>query len=65
MHTLRHRAAGRAYRGTRNLRAVQQILGHSSVGTTEFYCAVARFRDSGRDGSGERMIVAVERCEGL
>jgi site-specific recombinase XerD len=40
MHTLRHRAASRAYRGTRNLRAVQQLLGHASVGTTEFYCAV-------------------------
>ncbi|PXX11881.1 tyrosine-type recombinase/integrase [Mycolicibacterium moriokaense] len=43
MHTLRHRAASRAYRGTRNLRAVQQLLGHSSVGTTEFYCAVDDF----------------------
>jgi integrase/recombinase XerC len=40
MHTLRHRFASRAYRGTRNLRAVQVLLGHSSIATTERYCAV-------------------------
>lgn len=39
-HTLRHRFATRAYRGSRNLRAVQQLLGHSSVATTERYTAV-------------------------
>jgi integrase/recombinase XerC len=40
MHALRHRFATRAYRGTRNLRAVQQLLGHSSIATTERYTAV-------------------------
>jgi integrase len=40
MHTLRHRFGTRAYRGSRNLRAVQVLLGHSSVATTERYCAV-------------------------
>lgn len=40
MHTLRHRFSSRAYRGTRNLRAVQMLLGHSSIATTERYCAV-------------------------
>ncbi|WP_460356687.1 tyrosine-type recombinase/integrase [Mycobacterium sp. ZZG] len=40
MHTLRHRAATRAYRGTRNIRAVQHLLGHSSVATTMRYTAV-------------------------
>jgi integrase/recombinase XerC len=40
MHTLRHRFSSRAYRGTRNLRAVQVLLGHASIATTERYCAV-------------------------
>jgi integrase len=40
MHALRHRFASRAYRGSRNLRGVQQLLGHSSIATTERYCAV-------------------------
>jgi integrase/recombinase XerC len=39
MHALRHRFATRAYRGTRNLRAVQKLLGHSSVAVTERYTA--------------------------
>jgi integrase/recombinase XerC len=30
----------RAYRGIRNLRAVQVLLGHASFGTTEPYTAV-------------------------
>jgi integrase len=40
MHTLRHRFGTRAYRGTRNLRAVQVLLGHESIATTERYTAV-------------------------
>jgi integrase/recombinase XerC len=39
-HTLRHRFATRANCGSRNLRAVQVLLGHSSVATTERYTAV-------------------------
>lgn len=40
MHALRHRCATRAFRGTRNLRAVQTLLGHESVATTEIYTYV-------------------------
>ena len=40
LHKLRHRFASRAFRGTRNLRAVQTLLGHASVATTERYTAV-------------------------
>lgn len=40
MHTLRHRFATKAYRGSRNIRAVQKLLGHSSVAVTERYTAV-------------------------
>jgi integrase/recombinase XerC len=40
MHKLRHRFATRAYRGSRNLRGVQVLLGHSSIATTERYTAV-------------------------
>ena len=40
LHTLRHRFSSRAYRSTRNLRAVQELLGHSNVAITERYTAV-------------------------
>lgn len=36
-HTLRHRFATRAYAGTRDLLAVQELLGHSSPETTRRY----------------------------
>jgi integrase len=37
VHTLRHRFATRAYAGTRDLLAVQQLLGHSKPETTTRY----------------------------
>jgi integrase/recombinase XerC len=37
--TLRHRSCTRAYRGSRNLRAVQVLMGHSSIATTQTYLA--------------------------
>ncbi|CQD21572.1 phage integrase [Mycolicibacterium conceptionense] len=40
-HTLRHRFATQAYRATSDLRAVQELLGHSSPTTTAIYTAVA------------------------
>lgn len=42
MHKLRHRFATKGYAGTRNLRAVQEALGHASVATTERYTLVTR-----------------------
>lgn len=39
-HSLRHRFGTRAYRGSKNLRAVQALLGHESVLTTERYVAI-------------------------
>lgn len=36
-HSLRRRFATRAYDGTHDLRAVQQLLGHSSIATTQVY----------------------------
>jgi integrase len=39
LHQLRHMFASRAYRGTRNLRAVQGLLGHANVAVTERYTA--------------------------
>ena len=41
-HKLRHRYATKGYIGTRNLRAVQEALGHASVATTQRYTAVSR-----------------------
>ena len=42
MHKLRHRYATRAFRGSRNILAVRDLLGHSSVATTQIYTAVDR-----------------------
>lgn len=39
-HALRHRLATQAYRATKDIRAVQQILGHSSPTTTARYVLV-------------------------
>jgi len=39
-HTLRHRFASVAYRAEKDLRAVQDLLGHSNPQTTARYCAV-------------------------
>lgn len=39
-HSLRHRAATAAYAGTQDLRAVQELLGHSRPETTAGYVAV-------------------------
>jgi integrase/recombinase XerC len=39
-HSLRHRAASVAYSATKDIRAVQELLGHSSVSTTQLYTAI-------------------------
>lgn len=39
-HTLRHRFASKAYEGSRDLRAVQELLGHSRPETTARYTLV-------------------------
>ncbi|MCF8605174.1 tyrosine-type recombinase/integrase [Gordonia sp. HY442] len=39
-HTLRHRFASAAYSDARDIRAVQELLGHASVRTTQIYTAV-------------------------
>lgn len=39
-HSLRHAGATAAYRATRDLRAVQELLGHASLATTERYLHV-------------------------
>lgn len=39
-HSLRHRAATKAYAGTRDLRAVQELLGHQKPETTAGYILV-------------------------
>lgn len=40
-HQLRHRFASRTYQATTDIRAVQELLGHASVATTQRYTAVA------------------------
>jgi integrase/recombinase XerC len=40
MHALRHLCATELHDETHDLRAIQQLLGHASVATTERYVAV-------------------------
>lgn len=42
MHALRHRFSSRGYAQTRNIVAVSQALGHSSIATTQRYVAITR-----------------------
>jgi integrase/recombinase XerC len=44
MHSLRHRFATRAYDATRDILAVQELLGHAQVTTTQEYIDVNRDR---------------------
>jgi integrase len=41
IHKLRHRFASRGYAGTKDIRAVQEALGHASVATTQRYTATS------------------------
>lgn len=41
MHTLRHRCGTEAYRATKDLRAVQELLGHAKPETTAIYTAAS------------------------
>ncbi|WP_280798130.1 tyrosine-type recombinase/integrase [Aurantimicrobium minutum] len=39
-HSLRHRAGSNAYKATHDIRAVQELLGHKSISTTQIYTTV-------------------------
>lgn len=49
-HSFRHRYASKLYCETRDIRAVQELLGHASIATTQRYVAMdaARLRDVAR-----------------
>lgn len=49
-HTLRHRFASVAYQASGDIRAVQELLGHASVATTQIYTAI---------GSDARRVAAM------
>ena len=49
-HTLRHSFAAHLISSGADIKAVQQILGHSDMATTQMYVSYAR---SGKTGSGK------------
>lgn len=51
-HNLRHRCGSIAYQSSKDLRAVQELLGHAHVSTTEIYTAV------GNTGVRDAMMAA-------
>lgn len=67
LHKLRHRFATRAFRGSRNLRAVQTLLGHASVATTEVYTAVddAEVRAAMESASAPSRAVRIAGAAGV
>lgn len=54
-HTLRHRCGTVAYAATRDLRAVQELLGHAKPETTAIYTAVP-------DGAVRAAVAATSRA---
>lgn len=51
-HSLRHRFATMVYQASQDIRAVQELLGHESIRTTEIYVKV----DAGRLGDVVRLV---------
>ena len=60
-HTLRHRFATRAYQAERDLRAVQELLGHVSPVTTAIYTKVGN--DAMRLAASAARVEAIDRLD--
>lgn len=58
-HALRHTCAGEVWDSTRDLRRVQNMLGHASVTTTERYL---HRRDDDRGALGDALAVLLDAC---
>jgi integrase len=64
MHKLRHRYATNGFNGTKNLLAVRDALGHTSVATTQLYTAIS-FTDTRAVSEAVALRNAQNHCAGL
>ena len=61
LHTFRHYYACRLYRKTKNLKTVQDALGHKSIMNTEIYTRIVVFQDEEYNSATAKTVEEVQK----